>query len=288
MCTFFLFAHLGAYYHEKFQRDNRDLCLSITRTKAPKRSRVASTIQKKNFVLKPPVFPSLSINKANDINTVSTVPVQNTNLPAVSVSPTIFDEVHTHSSYVPDTNVITKVPLHKAVSLDGSSVSNSPDRHQSCSHTSSFPQQQQLKLHQQLEGSIAETCRWLINAGVPISAFDPVAISDISRSSDVSVPQLVPSTSLITPGVPQQSTIIQSDCSNATESPQFNNDNNEIVSNSGMNSLLSAAPTVNANSFDPLSIPFQDGLPDFDDDPLLTAFLPGEQLPVVDDCLWAL
>ena len=232
---------------------------------------MASATQKKTFAPKVPAFPPLTKNIASNVmNTLSSVSVPNTNLSAPAVSPTMFEDPHTR--FVPETNIGGKGPLHTAVSVDGSTASNSADTQSS----SSIPQQQQLNLPQQLEGSIAETCRWLINAGVPISAFDPVAIGDFSHST-FAVPQLVSSTS------PQQSAIIENSSgtacpSNLNTAPLVDNIKNEIISPVEMNSLLSTGQ--NANNFDPLA--------EFDDDPLLTTFLPGEHLPVVDDSLWAL
>lgn len=261
----------GAYYHEKFLRDDRDLCLSITRTKAPKRSRVASAVQKKAFVPKVSAFSPLANNaQPSVVNTMSSLSVPKANnMTAASVSPTMFDDTSPHARFIPENSISMRGPLHSSVSVDSSSSSSANDSQSS----SSIPQQQQLNLPQQLEGSIAETCRWLIDAGVPMSAFDPVAIEDISHST-FSVPQIVPSTSPLNGGIPQQSTIIESGSntcspSNLNVAPIMDNTSNsaEIA----MNSLLATGQTN--DNFDPLSA--------FDDDPLL-------QLPMVDDSLWAL
>ena len=190
----------------------------------------------------------------------------------------MFEDNSPHARFIPESSISMKGPLHSSVSVDSSSTSSATDSQSS----SSMPQQQQLNLPQQLEGSIAETCRWLINAGVPTSAFDPVPIEDISHTS-FSVPQIVPSTAPLNAAIPQQqSTIIESDsksCSplNLNPVPVLDNstNNNEIA----MNSLL-ATPGQSTDNFDPLRA--------FDDDPLLNAFLPGENLSMVDDSLWAL
>lgn len=298
----------GAYYHEKFRRDDRDMCLSITRTKAPKRSRVTPTIRKDakdaTASQKLPSFQPLKKNtRVITANTVTSLPQPNIEMPAVSISPTIFDQVspHHNSSFLTE-NLSVKGPLHQAavpsiISVDDTPpLVSKPNQDSSSSDNASFPHQ--IKAHQQLEGSIADTCRWLINAGVPISAFDPVAIGDISHST-FSVPQVVPSTSPLNPPIPQQSTIPQTASVNACPSSETTTTvlaknesevlhfNTEIAAtHADMNSLLSAAqPSQNS---DLLSAPFQDIMGVFDNESLLTDLLPGENLPVVDDSLWAL
>jgi len=283
----------GAYYHEKFRCDDRDLCLTITRTKAPKRSRVTPPIRKSNnFSQKLPAFQSrMKNNHANGMynNNLGTVPVSNTNISAIAMSPTIFDDVSPlhQSSLIPENNCSMKVPLHRTavssiISLDGPSLSN-PDQESSSStlhhdrmHDTSFPQQ--LKARQQLEGSIADTCQWLVNAGVPISAFDPVAIGDISHST-FAIPQRVPSISSFSPIIPEQPIISETVIGNLwssiestaveyteTDSLHFNNEN---AATGDINPLL---PAVSS----------------YENDLLLTDLLPGENLPMVDDSLWAL
>ena len=282
---------LGAYYHEKFRHDDRDLCLSITRTKAPKRSRVTPAMQKNKAFAKAPTNTQL-------VNVASSVPMPNTSLSAAAVSPTAFDDSPL-SRFVP---LSGQGPLHRAVSGDSSSVSQSPD-HQSSSQPPSFPQQQ-LNALQQLDGSVAETCRWLINAGVSPSAFDPVAISDISHTT-FAVPQLVSSNFPLSNGIPQQSTIIEScaetvslNSQDAFDPLHFHNQHEvKTVGNCQMNaplSPLSSNPSSNSlesipsgHNLEALANIF-DCVSDIEDDPLLTALLPGEQLPMVDNCLWAL
>ena len=305
--SYVFFYVAGAYYHEKFRRDDRDMCLSITRTKAPKRSRVTPTIGKDtkdaNVSQKLPSFQPLKKNtRVITSNTVPSLPQPNTDISAVSISPTIFDQVspHNNSSFLTE-NLSVKGPLHQAavpsiISVDDNSLLSKPNQDSSSSDNASFPHQ--IKAHQQLEGSIADTCRWLINAGVPISAFDPVAIGDISHST-FSVPQVVPSTCPLNPLIPQQSTITQKAPVNACPSRETTTTvlaknesevlhfNTEIAAtNADINSLLSAAqPSQNS---DLLSAPFQDIMGVFDNESLLTDLLPGENLPVVDDSLWAL
>jgi len=299
----------GAYYHEKFCRDDRDLCLSIARTKAPKRSRTTPTIRKnKTFSQKMPAFHSRQSNNTRAHNegmnnrNLSTAPVSNIERPPITISPTIFDDVQ--SSLIPENNVSMKRPLHEAtvssvISLDGpssSDVSSLTSQYKG-TNNASFPQQ--LKSHLQLEGSIADTCRWLINAGVPVSAFDPVAIGDISHST-FAVPQIVSSTpfppSITTPQ--QQSVTTETVTRNLypsnteTTSVERNNEaeplpfNNGIAASGEIHSLLSAVSQT--HHLESLASTFQEGGSLFDNDPLLTDLLPGEHLPMVDDSLWAL
>jgi len=299
----------GAYYHEKFCRDDRDLCLSIARTKAPKRSRTTPTIRKnKTFSQKMPAFHSRQSNNTRAHNegmnnrNLSTAPVSNIERPPITISPTIFDDVQ--SSLIPENNVSMKRPLHEAtvssvISLDGpssSDVSSLTSQYEG-TNNASFPQQ--LKSHLQLEGSIADTCRWLINAGVPVSAFDPVAIGDISHST-FAVPQIVSSTpfppSITTPQ--QQSVTTETVTRNLypsnteTTSVERNNEaeplpfNNGIAASGEIHSLLSAVSQT--HHLESLASTFQEGGSLFDNDPLLTDLLPGEHLPMVDDSLWAL
>lgn len=299
----------GAYYHEKFCRDDRDLCLSIARTKAPKRSRTTPTIRKnKTFSQKMPAFHSRQSNNTRAHNegmnnrNLSTAPVSNIERPPITISPTIFDDVQ--SSLIPENNVSMKRPLHEAtvssvISLDGpssSEVSSLTSQYKG-TNNASFPQQ--LKSHLQLEGSIADTCRWLINAGVPVSAFDPVAIGDISHST-FAVPQIVSSTpfppSITTPQ--QQSVTTETVTRNLypsnteTTAVERNNEteplpfNNGIAASGEIHSLLSAVSQT--HHLESLASTFQEGGSLFDNDPLLTDLLPGEHLPMVDDSLWAL
>jgi len=299
----------GAYYHDKFRRDDRDLCLTITRTKAPKRSRSTPMVRKdKMFSQKLPVFHSPKNTHCDTTknSNFSSAPVPNTNISAIVIAPTIFDDVSPlqQSSLISENNCNMNRPLHKAT-VSSTMLLNIPSSsksdHQSSSSTSYFEETYntslplQLKSHQPLEGSIADTCQWLINAGVPISAFDPVAIGDISHST-FSVPQLVTSTSSFSPVISQESIIPETVTGsmssryettavekNETEPLRFNQG---IAATCDVNSLLSGGlPGHNPLS---LSSTFQDGVAPFDSETLLTDLLPGENLPMVDDLLWAL
>lgn len=275
----------GAYYHEKFRRDDRDLCLAISRTKAPKRSRTNPTIRKNssNMSQKLPAFqsrktpPQTSVVTSN--TTMSFCPGPNT----VRISPTIFDDVP--SSLTPDTNVSMKGPLHKAPISPTNSFGSGQEssavlqqqqqqQHNDRMSNASFPQQ----ANAQLEGSIADTCRWLINAGVPMSAFDPVAIGDLSNSSHspLAVPQLASSKSSFSPVMSQQSTVTES----LTRHVSSSSDTAAVAEPLQFNT---AVPSTGD-----LSSLFQDDVAPFDNDTLLTDLFPGENLPLVDDMLWAL
>lgn len=296
----------GAYFHEKFLRDDRDLCLSITRTKAPKRSRATPSMKKNDKTSqKLAAFKSqkkntsgntMQINKNSFANTVS---LSQTNQSAVAISHTIFDDFSQlqRTPMCSDTN--TKGPLHRYVSSDEVSSSQSENTstfsnsiHNANGNIAPSVHVPSSKTHQQLEGSIADTCQWLINAGVPISAFDPVAIGDISNTS-VDGPEPVYSCiSSFSQSLPQQSTISPTPSCNMSsytesksmQSLQFNN--NRDTNSADINSLFQVG--LSSQNTLSLSSSFPSGVAVFNDDPLLTDLLPGENLPLVDDSLWAL
>jgi len=181
-----------------------------------------------------------------------------------------------------------KGPLHKAsvspTNSFGSGQASSAVLQQQQNDgmsNASFPQQANV----QLEGSIADTCRWLINAGVPMSAFDPVAIGDLSNSphSPLAVPQLVSSSkSSLPPAMSQPSNAAE----NLTRHVSSSSSNTAAAEKSVTTEpfqLNSGIPSTGD-----LSALFQDDVAPFDNDPLLTDLLPGENLPLVDDSLWAL
>jgi len=289
-------ADKGAYYHEKFLRDDRDLCLTITRTKAPKRSRIAPTT-KNNNPQKIQSFRSLKKNTdtSNYVNNMTTVEPT-----PVTISPTIFDDVSPllpqlqQSSHIPEHNRDSmKGPLHKTTSpttrtIYGPALSQ-PDPQLSSSTSSNIAS----ILHQQ-ESSVADTCQWLINAGVPISAFDPVAIGDISHST-FAVPQFVPSAaSSFSPVVIHQKPTIPTALptgdlclSNGTSVVVKTNETEALQFNYAKNDMTSLFAFPSQNSFS-ISSSFQGEVVPFDCDTLLTDLLPGENLPLVDDALWAL
>lgn len=300
----------GAYYHEKFRRDDRDLSLSITRTKAPKRSRTASTttLQKRAISQKVPPFQSRNKSthaKVVNSNDLDTVVSRNFTMQSNVISPAIFDELFSleqqQSTPAHDQHSNTNAPLHET-NLQSKNSNDESSRingdHGSSSSSSSYDQgynsslPQQRKSHQSLERSVADTCQWLINAGVPISAFDPVAIEDISDSTFF-IPQISSSnrSSYPLPSSKESTTAGTSTVelssfnevmpSNKTEPLNFNDEG----SNTGdMNSNL-FAHTINPHS---LQSTFQDLVSPICTDAFLTDLLPGENLPLVDDSLWAL
>jgi len=293
----------GAYYHEKFCQDDRDLCLTITRTKAPKRNRATPTIRKINdFSQKIPSFhpkKKFMNTKVSAINNSGPIPY--TDISGVTTSPQIFEDVSlfNQSSLINGKNFSYNLPLHKVIvpstsALDGPTSLSKPDQESSSSTAHQDVMQraslaQQLKAQTPLESSIADTCQWLLNAGVPISAFDPVAIGDISHST-FSTPLLVPSTTSFSPVIPQPTishTMPQNLCSSneriETQPLQFNNG---ISPTACMASLLDVGSA--SNKCVPLSSTFPDNVSPFDDVTLPTDLFPGENLPMVDDSLWAL
>jgi len=185
-------------------------------------------------------------------------------------------------------------PLHTPTPSTADQISSSTSHRDTSNIT--FPQE--IKNNQQLDDSVADTCQWLINAGVPISAFDPVAIGDISHSS--ALPLLVPSaSSSFSPVVRQKTTIQEMQPRNVlftsqTTSVENNRMEEQRLNSNGSNnrnddftSLFSV--DVPSHNF-PVSVSsFLDEPVSFDSDHLLAAdLLPGEHLPLVDDSLWAL
>ncbi len=132
-----------------------------------------------------------------------------------------------------------------------------------------------------------------------MSAFDPVAISDISHST-FAVPQLVSSNPPLNNFIPQQqqSTTIENGAETNINLSNNNNNNinaatdplhfhsNEMKTIGSVDPLLST--TQSTQSLESLSNIFKDTIPNIEDDPLLAELFPGEQLPMVDDSLWAL
>uniref|UniRef100_A0A7S4EFW0 HSF-type DNA-binding domain-containing protein n=1 Tax=Pseudo-nitzschia australis TaxID=44445 RepID=A0A7S4EFW0_9STRA len=290
----------GAYYHEKFRRDDRDLCLSITRAKAPKRSRAApvkTTTNNKNFSRRMPTFhvrkKSMETSVVN--SSLSTPPIPAINMSAVTIFPSIFDDVSPpQQSLMSENRCRMRGPLHTPTPSTADQISSSTSHRDTSNIT--FPQE--IKNNQQLDDSVADTCQWLINAGVPISAFDPVAIGDISHSS--ALPLLVPSaSSSFSPVVRQKTTIQEMQPRNVlftsqTTSVENNRMEEQRLNSNGSNnrnddftSLFSV--DVPSHNF-PVSVSsFLDEPVSFDSDHLLAAdLLPGEHLPLVDDSLWAL
>ena len=220
-----------------------------------------------------------------------------------AIGPTIFDDVSPfqQTSLHAEQKCNMKIPQHETsflstVSYDCSSSSpcdqmssSSTSRHERQVHDSSLSQQ--LKAHQPLDPSIADTCQWLINAGVPISAFDPVAIDDLSNST-FCVPQIVSSnTSAFNSVNSKQSKTSETIRGNQSLSSEKESTKTETeplnfhngVANNGINSLLFSPQNQIA-----LPSAFQDAASAFDNESLLTDLLPGENLPSVDDSLWAL
>lgn len=276
-------ADKGAYYHEKFRRDDRDMCLTITRTKAPKRSRAApskTTTWKKAFT--PAPIPSFqkSLEQSN-----VTLAMPAVSLADVTVSPSIVDhDVTPQQQSMPDNCSSMKGPLHKATI----SVFPLPNR-----QTASNPvfTQQSTNHTQQLDSSVVDTCQWLINAGVPMSAFDPVSIGDTLNSTPLCVPQVGPQTpSTFAPVIPQTNNTLpvvmtQNVAVPAQVAPLANNvgGNTQHLNLNCGNDIASifSIPTV-SNSVSPTH---EEELC-FDDDHFLNDLLPGEGL--VDESLWAL
>jgi hypothetical protein len=138
-------------------KDNRDLCLSISRIKAPKR-RMGSQNNKMGLAKKTTI-------KGPQIQSIVPSQLIGTGTAGMNVGMAS----HSHQSQ----------PLPFADSLG----SASPD--QSTSTTCSG------SIANDCLGSEAETYQWLLNAGVPVSAFDPVQLSDRQSSTKIITSELV-------------------------------------------------------------------------------------------------
>jgi hypothetical protein len=173
----------GAYFHESFVRDNRDLCLTIARIKAPKKSHMMvkgagndgeKTAFKSMTHAAKPVLSSLDASKSVLLNrrwfpACTQAQHQQRTQKFAETAPDV------HSSMTTTTST--------------SCVVNS---------TSYGGKQQELDGNHQLDGShqqgapeisedfVSEDFEWFINAGVPMSAFDPVALMEIPASSTTS------------------------------------------------------------------------------------------------------
>jgi hypothetical protein len=138
----------GAYWHEAFVKDNRDLCLTISRIKAPKRRMGAQN---------------------GKIGGIKNAPLKGTH--TMKAGQLMFQNDEGSTFLNPRLALCSHntQPEHSAASMAGVSSSQLLSTTASLA-TSSKSQQQQ--------GSEVETYQWLLNAGVPFSAFDPVALND--------------------------------------------------------------------------------------------------------------
>lgn len=165
--------HRGAYFHESFVRNNRQLALEISRIKAPKRRRTPPQSKpdlKCKLEAKAPKQPTLSALErfqsfSDDALPSPPGPTLSMSIMTSRSKPT-FDPLlaFQQSCSCP----------HRQQSL-GLHVCNSASKPASpaVSETSSGSK----------DVSVAETYNWLINAGVPFSAFDPVALDPSPVSS---------------------------------------------------------------------------------------------------------
>jgi len=152
------------------------------------------------------------------------------------------------------------------------------------------------------EESIADTCEWLIKNGVPISAFDPVAIAfdpvtidDISNST-CNVPRSANAgcdiTSLFSGGSPNSNNRMEMMTTSRSSINEGYNRSSSIMTNTQQTTPLevrsldpvSVSPSFPESHFN-ISYSTTDSREEY---PLRTDLLPGEMLPSIDDVLWAL
>jgi len=276
----------GAYFHEKFLRNDRDLSLTISRTKAPKRSRIVPTKSddpNKKFVS--------NTRKRNNIDT-------NT------VNSGGESQSQQSSHILSDDNIFSmKRPLHNPTSSNSNINGNnnslaSPSK---VGSTSGLTFGSGKGLHH--EEAIADTCEWLIKNGVPISAFDPVAIAfdpvtidDISNST-CNVPRSANAgcdiTSLFSGGSPSSNYRMEMMTTSRSISEDSTRNSSSIMTNTQQATPIevlslnpvSVSPSYQIESHYNISYSTTDSREEY---PLRTDLLPGEMLPSIDDALWAL
>lgn len=276
----------GAYFHEKFLRNDRDLSLTISRTKAPKRSRIVPT-------------------KSDDPNKkfVSNTRKRN-NIKTNTVNGGGESQSQQSSHILSDDNIFSmKRPLHNPTSSNSNINGNnnslaSPSK---VGSTSGLTFGSGKGLHH--EEAIADTCEWLIKNGVPISAFDPVAIAfdpvtidDISNST-CNVPRSANAgcdiTSLFSGGSPSSNYRMEMMTTSRSINEDSTRNSSSIMTNTQQATPIevlslnpvSVSPSYQIESHYNISYSTTDSREEY---PLRTDLLPGEMLPSIDDALWAL
>ena len=153
------------------------------------------------------------------------------------------------------------------------------------------------------EEAIADTCEWLIKNGVPISAFDPVAIAfdpvtidDISNSA-CNVPRSANAgcdiTSLFSGGSPSSNYRMEMMTTSRSINEDSTRNSSSIMTNTQQATPIevlslnpvSVSPSYQIESHYNISYSTTDSREEY---PLRTDLLPGEMLPSIDDALWAL
>lgn len=165
--------HRGAYFHESFVRNNRQLALEISRIKAPKRRR---TPQQSKLDLKSKL--ETKTPKQSTLSALDRFQSLSDDAQPTPPGPTLSMSVLTSQSKP------TFDPL-----LAFQQSCSCPHRHQSLGlHVcNSGAKPASPAVSETSSGSkdvsVADTYNWLINAGVPFSAFDPVALDPCPVSS---------------------------------------------------------------------------------------------------------
>lgn len=166
---------LGAYFHESFLRDHRDLCLSIARIKAPRRSRAAvAAASAKKMVCTHSAAASSSIQGSATTATKS-----------VPLLATLDNIASLRSSMLTAASTSFSNRKHQSAGSLTAPVS-SPSSSRQC-HQVSWPQTLAGASSYTSTKSATDTYEWLINAGVPLTAFDPVVLRDASGSKVSSI-----------------------------------------------------------------------------------------------------
>lgn len=144
---------LGAYHHESFLRDDRQLSLEISRIKAPKRRRPTpqSQVGKNKVDFEATSTSGDPSTRFQPLKVNSNAPILGlTDHKALPLPVVTFENATTSSQPV------ARTPAHAGLlaSAVGSTVESNA-----------------------IDSSAAETYEWLISTGVPVSAFDPVSVN---------------------------------------------------------------------------------------------------------------
>jgi hypothetical protein len=163
-----IFSLSGAYFHENFVQQNRKLSLEITRIKAPKRRRVS-----KVHVKQPEENAAESGSSA--WSRFILFPSQDASIASGSNALTPHSDLSTDNNKLLPNGAVCQAAC-------SNSCSHQPSKMAALSTSSDSPampnQQQQVPR----DTSVADTYEWLISAGFPFSAFDPVAIETAQSS----------------------------------------------------------------------------------------------------------
>lgn len=242
-----LFLVSGAYWHENFIKDDRDLCLTISRIKAPKRR--MNSQNTKGGVRKAFLKSSQKTNAAQQL---------------------VFAPGFASSS-----------GRSLLVQFNANTGSVSPDHLSS----STCHLGVQSGSHQQ-QGSEVETYQWLLNAGVPFSAFDPVALNDGLSITKVSSPELLDCADEITSLFANTSEPVSGNRQSLHAAPIDASMNASMPLLSNFQDAYGSTSAQIDNSVDDVPLPVSPSISSADQMPLSELLLGGGSVPNDDWALW--